>query len=146
MKNPVQIKVPKNALIQSDEDIEILPPLERGHDLLFKVFCNGIPIAEALLERQHQPQSGFTSSMLLFAEHYLPTYKLSYIEVDEDHRNRGIGTVLLREVLHHCQSNRVKQLLAEVTGLDNPRLQHWYLNHGFDFAGRNLLELTFNVE
>jgi GNAT superfamily N-acetyltransferase len=144
MKNLVQIRLPKNALIQCDEDIEVLPPIERGQDLMFKVFCNGIPIAEAQLERQHQTQPSFTESVLMFAEHYLPTYKIAAIEVDKNHRHRGIGTVLLREIMHYCQNHRVKRLLAEVTRDSDPRLQNWYLGHGFDFAGLGLLELTLN--
>jgi ribosomal protein S18 acetylase RimI-like enzyme len=144
MKNLVQIRLPKNALIQSDEDIEVIPPPEHGHDLVFTVFCNGIPIAQAQLERQHQPHASFAESVLMFTEHYMPTYQISAIEVDASHRNRGIGTVLLREVMHYCQNHRVKRLMAEVASDSNPKLQNWYLSHGFNFAGVDLLELTLN--
>lgn len=144
MKNLVQIRLPKDTVIRSDDDIEVLPPQESGHDLTFRVFCNGLPIAEAWLERQHQTQPSFTESVLMFTEHYLPSYKIALIKVDETHRNRGIGTVLLREIMHYCQNQRVKRLVAEVTHDGNPKLQNWYLNHGFDFAGFGILELILN--
>lgn len=134
------------ALFQR-EQIEILPPDEHGTRLHFQVFCNGMPIGHARLERFVPPAraGGDKVVSLLDARSEAlgrPTYVLKMIQVAQTYRNRGIGTVLLREVLHYCRHHHVQRLVGEIKG-EMELLRAWYAGNGFRIVGSDQLLIEF---
>jgi GNAT superfamily N-acetyltransferase len=126
-------------LLESEENIEFLPPVEHQDKVLFQGFCNGLPIASARLRRL-RPEDEYDNPVVqLMAAVRYPTWSLQSIQVAQNFRHRGIGTVLLGEILHYCRNHNIHRLVGEMKG-DLPALQRWYARNGFEISADNRLE------
>jgi GNAT superfamily N-acetyltransferase len=131
-------------LIGSEETIEILPPVEHDSKLLFQVFCNGTPIAFARLQKLQSDENSGNRVVQLFEAQRCPTYRLKLIQVSQNYRNQGIGSILLHEIVHYCRNHNIKRLIGEMLGGDLPALQRWYLAKGFTVDDSNNIELRID--
>jgi GNAT superfamily N-acetyltransferase len=131
--------IPAILLFQEAEQIEIIPPVEHGPRLNFQVFCNGMPIGQARLEKM-PPSTGGTRIVNLFNARHCPRYALKMVQVTQNYRNRGIGTLLLKEILHYCRNHNIQSLNGEVQG-DLPALRVWYRRNGFTIVDDTCLEI-----
>lgn len=127
-------------LMEGEEQIEILPPQLQDDRLLFQAFCNGMPIGFARLRRLRPEEEYAHPVVQLNAAVRFPTWSLQSIQVAQNFRNRGIGTALLREILHYCRHNHIQRLIGEMKG-ELPALQRWYTRHGFRVSADNRIEL-----
>lgn len=127
-------------LRESGDFIEIVPPVEHESSLLFQAFCNGMPIAFARLKKLEFDQRYEQCVVQLFSARRRPAYCLKLIQVSQNYRNRGIGTVLLREIIHYCRNHNISRLTGEIHGEFVP-LQRWYRANGFSIDAGNRLEL-----
>ncbi len=52
-----------------------------------------------------------------------------------NYRRRGLGSALLKSLIHHALTRNAQQLYGNVFEQDvqnNPKLLHWYQKHGFE--------------
>jgi len=138
-----EASIPAALLSQGDEQIEIVPPTEHGPQLHFQVICNDFAIGEAWLDRIEQPQESGGQVVNLMSAQRKPAYALVIIRVAKEYRNRGIGTVLLREILHYCRNNNITRLTGELRG-DVPTLSRWLDQNGFTVQDQRWLEIRFS--
>ncbi|HEY0961219.1 MAG TPA: GNAT family N-acetyltransferase [Pseudomonadales bacterium] len=134
---PAELRIPQGALLQAAEQIEFIPPSEPRAQLRFHVVCNGLPIGHARLERIDRPHQGNNRVLNLFDARHSTAYALKMIQVSDSHRNRGIGTVLLKEVLHYCRSHGVHRLSGEIP---DTRLGEWFRRNGFTLVNESRIE------
>lgn len=135
-------------LADSSESIEVLPPAEHGNKLVFQVFCNGMPIAFARLQKQQvdiDPSPNRVTQLITanLAAKQRPAWCLKLIQVSQNYRNYGIGTLLMQEIIHYCHNNNIKRLIGEMKG-DLPALQRWYQANGFNVDDANNIELLLD--
>ena len=133
------LRIPHSVLLHAQEHIEIIPPAEHGPRLQFQVFCNGMPIGHARLERVERSTLGQNRVLNLFDARHCPTFALKMIQISQNYRNRGIGTVLLKEILHYCKSHNVHRVTGEIKGEMAP-LRQWYGKNGFAIVNDTWLE------
>jgi GNAT superfamily N-acetyltransferase len=128
--NPIQsdFSQTRESLFRCCDLIEFIVPAEIDNTLTFQVICNGQPIALALLETAATPRLADTKIVELLTLLNRSTYVLKSIQVDTAYRNRGIGSMLLQEVLHWCRHNKVQRLIGELDG-NIPLLRRWYHNN-----------------
>ena len=134
-----ELRIPHGALLHASEHFEIIPPLEHDARLQFQVFCNGMPIGYARLEKVERSTYGGNRVLNLFDARHCPTFALKMIQVSQTYRNRGIGTVLLKEVLHYCKSHNVHRVTGEIKG-ETGRLREWYRKNGFAVVNDTWIE------
>lgn len=127
-------------LMESEDHIELLPPVAGDDKLLFQGFCNGLPIAFARLKRIRPDEAANRKVVQLLAAVRPATWSLQSIQVAQNFRGRGIGSALLREILHHCHHHGIQRLVGEMKG-DLPALRRWYARHGFQLCADDRLEL-----
>jgi GNAT superfamily N-acetyltransferase len=127
-------------LTESEDHMEILPPVVHEDKMLFQGFCNGLPIAFARLRRLPPEDEISAPVVRLLSAVNLSTWSLQTIQVSQNYRNRGIGTALLKEILHYCRYHHVARLVGEVKG-ELPQLQRWYARNGFQVTADNRIEL-----
>lgn len=141
---PNEFRIPQGSLLQAAEHFEFIPPSEHDPRLHFQVFCNGMPIGHARLEKVERAPYGNNRVLNLFDARHGTSYALKMIQVTQDYRNRGIGTVLLKEILHYCRSHNVQRITGEIDGGethgDNARLREWYRRNGFAVVNDNGFE------
>jgi GNAT superfamily N-acetyltransferase len=118
----------RESLFRCHDLIEFIVPSQIDNDLHFQVICNGQPIALALLETAAIPRLADEKIVELLTLLNRSTYALKSIQVDAPYRNRGIGSMLLQEVLHWCRHNQVQRLIGELDG-NIPLLRRWYHNN-----------------
>jgi GNAT superfamily N-acetyltransferase len=135
-----EFSIPTGALLQASENIEIVPPSEHGPRLSFQAFCNGMPIGYARLEKVERSAYSDNQVLNLFDARHRPTYCLKMIQITQTYRRRGIGTVLLKEVLHYCRSHNIHRLTGEIKG-ELKALLPWYRRNGFSIVGDQWLEM-----
>jgi GNAT superfamily N-acetyltransferase len=135
-----ELSIPTSALLQDCENIEIMPPAEHGPRLSFQAFCNGMPIGYARLEKIERSSYSDNQVLNLFDARLRPTYCLKMIQISQTYRNRGIGTVLLKEILHYCRSHNIHRLTGEIKG-ELKALLPWYRRNGFSIVGDQWLEI-----
>ncbi|MFK7864603.1 MAG: GNAT family N-acetyltransferase [Pseudohongiellaceae bacterium] len=68
------------------------------------------------------------------------SYCLKNIEVNQHYRNRGVGSVLLQEVIKFCKDQRVSSLYGEAKG-DVESLRRWYQGEGFELDSVDNIQL-----
>lgn len=125
----------KNLLLKRNH-IEVSYPEEGKEKILFQVFFNGILIASAQLELESDNTSNSVVTnddskvISMFNPEDGPVYCIKMIEVSKNYRRLGIGTTLLREVIHYCELNKIQKLTAEIRG-DVAALVVWYRKNGF---------------
>jgi GNAT superfamily N-acetyltransferase len=132
--------IPTGSLLQAPEHFEFTPPQSHDARLHFQVFCNGMPIGHARLEKVDRSAVSHNHVLNLFDARHCPTYSLKMIQVAQNYRNRGIGTVLLKEVLHYCKSHNVCRITGEIKGELAP-LRNWYRQNGFAIVNDTWLEI-----
>ena len=140
---PAELPIPQGALLQSSEHYEFIPPLEYDAQLQFYVICNGRRIGQARLDRIERPSSGDNRVLNLLDARHRSTYILTMIRISENYRNRGIGTVLLKEILHYFRSHNVHRITGEIDGstpLECTRLREWFRHNGFTIVDENTIE------
>lgn len=140
---PAELPIPQGALLQSSEHYEFIPPSEYDARLQFHVICNGLRIGQARLERIERPSSGDNRILNLLDVRHRTAYTLTMIRISENYRNRGIGTVLLKEILHYFRSHNVHRITGEIDGstqAERARLQEWFRRNGFAIVGDNTIE------
>jgi len=138
-----EARIPATLLGQGDAQIEIIPPAEHGSRLTFQVFCNGMPIGHARLEKLSVADESTNPVVNLIAAQRFPTYTLKMIQIAQNYRNRGIGTVLLKEILHYCRNHNIHRLTGEIKG-ELPALRQWYLQNGFSIVSDTWLEIRLH--
>lgn len=136
---PHEFRIPQGALLQANEHFEFVPPAEHGARLQFQVFCNGVPIGHARLEKLERGPHHLNRVQNLFDARPGVTYALKMIQVSQNYRNRGIGTVLLKEILHYCRSHNVQRVTGEMKG-EVERLRAWYGRNGFTIVNDTWIE------
>lgn len=141
---PSEFRIPQGSLLHAAEHFEFIPPSEHEARLHFQVFCNGMPIGHARLEKLERVPQANSRVLHLFDARLGTSYALKTIQVAQNYRGRGIGTVLLKEILHYCRSHNVARLAGEIEGGgthdDNARLRTWYRRNGFAVVNDNKLE------
>lgn len=140
---PAELPIPQGALLQSSEHYEFIPPAEYDAQLQFHVICNGLRIGQARLDRIERPSSGDNRVLNLLDVRHRTAYTLTMIRISENYRNRGIGTVLLKEILHYFRSHNVHRITGEIddsTQVERARLQDWFRRNGFAIVGENTIE------
>lgn len=134
-----ELRIPTGSLLQAAEHFEIIPPSEHGPRLQFQVYCNGLPIGHARLEKVERSHQGDNRVLNLFDARHCPGFTLKIIQISHAYRNRGIGTVLLKEILHYCKSHNVHRVTGEIKG-DTAMLREWYRKNGFAIVNDTWLE------
>lgn len=71
------------------------------------------------------------------------SYCLKLIEVNQNYRKRGIGSVLLEEIIGFCREQRVQSLHGEAKG-DREQLRRWYAGRGFEVGSSDDISLTLD--
>ena len=140
---PAELPIPQGALLQSSEHYEFVPPPECDAQLQFHVICNGRRIGQARLDRIERPSSGDNRILSLLDARHRATYALTMIRISENHRNRGIGTVLLKEILHYARSHNVHRITGAIDGGapgERARLREWFRRNGFAIVDENRIE------
>jgi GNAT superfamily N-acetyltransferase len=132
--------IPTGELLQASEHFEFIPPAEHGARLHFQVFCNAMPIGHARLEKVERSAVSRNHVLNLFDARHCPTFSLKMIQVSQTYRNRGVGTVLLKEILHYCKSHNIHRLTGEIKGELAP-LRSWYRDNGFSIVNDTWLEI-----
>jgi GNAT superfamily N-acetyltransferase len=135
-----EFRIPHGRLLQTTEHVEIIPPDEHDARLHFQVFCNGMPIGHARLEKVERSTYSQNRVLNLFDARHCPTFSLKMIQVSQNYRNRGIGTVLLKEILHYCKHHNVHRVTGEIKGEMEP-LRQWYRKNGFAIVNDTWLEI-----
>ncbi|MDY6982258.1 MAG: GNAT family N-acetyltransferase [Pseudomonadota bacterium] len=142
--SPVEFRIPQGSLLHAAEHFEFIPPPEHDARLHFQVFCNGMPIGHARLEKQERAAQGNGRVLNLFDARHGTTYALKTIQIAPNYRGRGIGTVLLKEILHYCRSHNIVRLTADIDSGgshgDATRLRAWYRRNGFAVVNDDKLE------
>lgn len=136
---PNEFRIPQGALLQANEHFEFVPPAEHDVRLQFQVFCNGVPIGHARLEKLERGPHHHNRVLNLFDARPGVTYALKMIQVSQNYRNRGIGTVLLKEILHYCRSHNIQRVTGEIKG-EIDRLRAWYGRNGFRIVNDTWIE------
>jgi GNAT superfamily N-acetyltransferase len=136
---PNELRIPQGQLLQASEHFEFVPPAEHAAKLQFQVFCNGVPIGSARLEKLERLPQGDGRVLNLFDARHRATYALKMIQVSQNYRNRGIGTVLLKEILHYCRNHNIHRITGEIKG-ETARLREWYRRNGFTVANDTSIE------
>ena len=134
-----ELRIPNGDLLQASEHFEVLPPLEHGARLYFQVFCNGMPIGHARLEKVERSTYSDNRVLNLFDARHCPTFALKMIQVSQTYRNRGIGTVLLKEILHYCKHHNIHRVTGEIKG-ETTVLRDWYRRNGFAIVSDSRIE------
>lgn len=134
-----ELRIPRGLLLEAREHFEVMPPVEHGARLHFQVFCNGMPIGHARLERVERSTYSDNRVLNLFDARHCPTFALKMIQISQNYRNRGIGTVLLKEILHYCRSHNVHRITGEIKG-EMHLLRAWYRHNGFAVINDNWIE------
>jgi GNAT superfamily N-acetyltransferase len=136
---PAECRIPQGSLLQASEHFEFIPPAEHEAKLQFQVFCNGVPIGHARLEKLDRLSPGTNRVLNLFDARHRATYTLKMIQVSQNYRNRGIGTVLLKEILHYCRNHNIHRVTGEIKG-ETERLREWYRGNGFAIVNETWIE------
>ena len=134
-----QLRIPRGNLLHASDQFEILPPVDHGPLLQFQVLCNGLPIGHARLEKAERSSYSQNRVLNLFDARHRPTFALTMIQVSQTYRNRGIGTVLLKEILHYCKNHNVHRVTGAINGA-TPRLTEWYRRNGFAIVNDTWIE------
>ena len=134
------LRIPSGILLEATEHYEFLPPLEHGPRLHFQVFYNGMPIGHARLEKVERTNYSNNQVLNLFDARHCPTYCLKMIQISQNYRNRGIGTVLLKEILHYCKHHNIQRITGEIKG-EMEVLRLWYRANGFVVVNDIWLEI-----
>ena len=134
-------RIPANFLFQDSEQIEVISPSEHGPKLQFQVFCNGMPIGLARLEKLLPGTAATSTVVSILNGTPRTTFTLKMIQVTQNYRQRGIGTVLLKEILHYCRHHNIRRINGEIKGDDMPALATWYTRNGFLVTNGTWLEL-----
>ena len=134
-----ELSIPHGTLLQAREHFEVIPPAEHDARLQFQVFCNGMPIGHARLEKVERSTYSQNRVLNLFDARHCPTYALKMIQVSQNYRNRGIGTVLLKEILHYCKNHNVHRVTGEIKG-ETALLRSWYRKNGFTVVNDTWIE------
>lgn len=134
-----ELRIPHGRLLQTSEHFEVMPPSEHGARLTFQVFCNGMPIGHARLEKVERSTYSQNRVLNLFDARHCPTYALKMIQISQNYRNRGIGTVLLKEILHYCKNHNVHRVTGEIKG-EMQVLRSWYRKNGFSIVNDTWIE------
>ena len=134
-----ELRIPNGSLLQASEYFEVLPPIEHGARLYFQVFCNGMPIGHARLEKVERSSYSDNRVLNLFDARHCPTFALKMIQVSQTYRNRGIGTVLLKEILHYCKHHNIHRVTGEIKG-ETTLLRDWYRRNGFAIVNDTWIE------
>lgn len=134
-----ELRIPHGSLLQTREHFEIIPPAEHAARLQFQVFCNGMPIGYARLEKVERSNYSQNRVLNLFDARHCPTYALKIIQISQNYRNRGLGTVLLREILHYCKNHNVHRVTGEIKG-EMALLRSWYRKNGFTIVNDTWIE------
>jgi GNAT superfamily N-acetyltransferase len=135
-----ELRIPAGQLLQTSEHFEFIPPSDHSQRLHFQVFCNGMPIGHARLEKVERTTYSHNRVLNLFDARHCPTYALKMIQVSQNYRNRGIGTVLLKEILHYSKHHNIHRLTGEIKG-DMEALRRWYRKNGFVIVNDTWLEI-----
>jgi GNAT superfamily N-acetyltransferase len=138
-----ELRIPAGPLLRTVEHIEVIPPVEHGPKLYFQVFCNGMPIGHARLEKMERGTTSDNHIYNLLDARRCPTYSLKMIQIAQNYRNRGIGTVLLKEIMHYCKNNHIQRITGEIKG-EMLALRHWYQQNGFSIINDTWLEIQLD--
>jgi GNAT superfamily N-acetyltransferase len=147
-----ELRIPNGILLQAREHFEVMPPSEHGPRLSFQVYCNGMPIGHARLEKvertayshnRHNSHNSHNRILNLFDARHCPTYALKIIQISQNYRNRGIGTVLLKEILHYCKNHNVHRVTGEIKG-ELAALRAWYRKNGFAIVNDTWIEFQLS--
>ncbi len=136
---PHELCIPRGTVLQSREHFEIIPPAEHGPRLQFLVYCNGMPIGHARLEKVERSTYSDNRILNLFDARHCPSYALKMIQIAQNYRNRGVGTVLLKEILHYCKNHNVQRVTGEIKG-EMGLLRSWYRKNGFAIVNDTWIE------
>lgn len=134
-----ELRIPHGELLQTSEHFEIIPPAEHEARLQFQVFCNGMPVGHARLEKLERAPANHGRVLNLFDARHGTTFALKMIQVSQNYRNRGIGTVLLKEILHYCRNHNIQRVTGEIKG-ETARLRDWYRRNGFTIVNEAWIE------
>jgi GNAT superfamily N-acetyltransferase len=129
-----------NAGLASKATISILPPIDRGEKLLFRVFDNAAPIGYARLRKVSCRAKKPENVIDMFDPDGYSSYELKMIEISQNYRQRGVGTSLLQEVIQYCRDSNIIRLTGEIKG-DSRTLRDWYSNNGFQVSNDDQIEL-----
>lgn len=121
------------------ESISIVPPAQAGEKLLFRAFDNAAPIGYARLKKL-QPRRNPSAAIDMFDPAGFDAYELKMIEVAQNYRHKGVGSTLLKAIVHYCHDRNIQRLTGEIKG-DTRTLRQWYRSNGFVVDSRDRIEL-----
>ncbi len=121
-------------------DFTIRRPQALSDRVDFQVYEGTTPVAYARLssrqnQRTHRRSSGEGSPGV--------SYCLKIIEVSHHHRNRGVGSALLDEVIEFCRDQRVRSIYGEAVN-DSQALRRFYEQKGFLVSADKRLHLPLD--
>ena len=120
--------------------INILPPVDTGEKLLFRVYDNAAPIGYARLKKVISRVKRPENITDMFDPDAYSAYELKMIEISQNYRHRGLGTPLLQEVIQYCRNSNIIRLTGEIKG-DSRTLRNWYSKNGFQVSSDNIIEI-----
>lgn len=127
-------------VLECEEQFEIVPPQEHSSRLSFQALYNGVPIAYARLRKEEIDQRYDKRVIQLFSARRAPTYHLKMIQVAQNYRNRGIGSILLKEIIHYCKHHNIDRIVGDIQG-DVEALQRFYQENGFTVHPNHSIEI-----
>jgi GNAT superfamily N-acetyltransferase len=127
-------------LFRSKDQIEFVVPSQIEDHLVFQVLCNGLPVAHARLEALSIPKPTDSRIIEIFSNRNRGTFTLKMIQVSPQFRKRGIGSMLLKEVLHWCRHNQVQRVVGDLAG-ETPIFRRWCAKNGFRTTATDQIDL-----
>jgi GNAT superfamily N-acetyltransferase len=129
-----------NTGLAKKAKINILPPVDTGEKLLFRVYDNAAPIGYARLKKVISRVKRPENIIDMFNPDAYSSYELKMIEISQNYRHRGLGTSLLQEVIQYCRNSNIIRLTGKIKG-DSRTLRNWYSNNGFQVSSDDLIEI-----
>ena len=120
-------------------NLKVTKPRGLASSLFFHVYSGTNPIGFAQLstraENNHHRAANDEEAPGV-------SYCLKIIEVSQNYRNKGVGSVLLDEVIGFCKDERVLSIYGEAKG-DSAELRRWYQAKGFELDSVDNIQLSF---
>lgn len=138
---------PRLQAMGSSADITVCRPPGLSRRMFFHAYAGPVMVGYAHLSSR-VPAAGskrdqFSATQEQDERPGGVSYCLKLIEVNQNYRKRGIGSVLLEEIIGFCREQRVQSLYGEAKG-DREQLRRWYAGRGFEVSSSDDISLRLD--
>lgn len=124
-------------------DVTLSRPHGLSSSMFFKVYSGPNTIAFAQLSSRSPSGRTRHGDGAVDDEQQAPgvSFCLKNIEVQQNYRNKGIGSALLDEIIDFCRDERVTSIYGEARG-EIDILRRWYQGKGFELDQVDNIQLS----